>query len=105
MKCFLTGREELTFDYRVSIGKGKAIEKLRGILGLLGKVSNLVIAENVYVGRYPMQSASILGYNYSVYKGNYIESQLRVVFRIAWSTDQEFENSRMPLELSIVLLW
>ncbi|GFV46465.1 hypothetical protein TNCV_3233531 [Trichonephila clavipes] len=38
---------DFTSGYRISIGKGKAIEKLRGISGLLGKVISLLIASDM----------------------------------------------------------
>ncbi|GFX52453.1 hypothetical protein TNCV_4324701 [Trichonephila clavipes] len=67
---------EFTSGY--CIRKGKAIKKLRVISGLLVKVICLPIAEDVYMGRYSLQTASSSGYNYSVYKGSYILDQLRV---------------------------
>ncbi|GFS94852.1 hypothetical protein TNCV_4457181 [Trichonephila clavipes] len=64
---------EFRSGYCISISKGKAVGNLRRISGLLDKVLSLLIAEDVYVGRYPLQSASSLGCNYSTNKGNYIQ--------------------------------
>ncbi|GFX30117.1 hypothetical protein TNCV_2618271 [Trichonephila clavipes] len=41
------------FSSGYCINKGKAIGKLWGISNLLGKVISLLIAEDVYVSRYP----------------------------------------------------
>ncbi|GFW44253.1 hypothetical protein TNCV_1746821 [Trichonephila clavipes] len=68
--------DEFTSVYCISIGKGEVIGKLRGVPGLLGIVISLIIAEDVYVYRYPLQSADSLGCSHSVYKCNYILDQL-----------------------------
>ncbi|GFV79060.1 hypothetical protein TNCV_2612461 [Trichonephila clavipes] len=70
---------ELTSGYFISIGKGKAVGKLRGISSLLGKVISQDFADDVCMGQYPMLSAGSLGCNCSNNKDNHILGQLKVV--------------------------
>ncbi|GFW68046.1 hypothetical protein TNCV_1618071 [Trichonephila clavipes] len=84
--------------YCISMSKGKAIGKLRGILSLLGNVVSLLIAEDAYVGQYPLHS---LGCNYSINKCNYDLSQLGIALLDHLECNLESENCKMPLEFSI----
>ncbi|GFV61911.1 hypothetical protein TNCV_4107151 [Trichonephila clavipes] len=65
---------EFTSGYCISISNIKALGKLMGISGLLGKDISL----HVSMDWNTLQGASSLVYNHSVYKGNYILGQLRV---------------------------
>ncbi|GFV79569.1 hypothetical protein TNCV_2929531 [Trichonephila clavipes] len=83
------------------IGKDKAVGKLRRIAGFL---SNVVIAEDVYMSRYPLQNASFFGCDFFFYKSNYILCQFRVVPQDKLgSANLDSEIRRMLLELSAAL--